>query len=315
MSFTWRRDLRFYLLCVAMLAIALALTRPTIVYKGSAYDLLIIVDITGSMNARDYSEAGRTISRLDQSKAVLRALIADLPCRSRVGLGIFTERKSFLLFEPVSLCDNYAAVDGAINALNWRMAWEGDSYVARGLYSGIDMASGLRADLIFMTDGQEAPPLPVSGPPQFTGHSGKVGGVIVGVGGLTPAPIPKFDERGNEVGFWAMAEVPQENRAGLPPPDAASRAGYNPRNAPFGGDAAVGTEHLSALREDYLRELAQASTLSYVRLGERSDLRTAVLRSAHPRQLETEADLRPLPAAIAALALVLVYVLSLCKGA
>jgi mxaL protein len=314
MSSFRRRDLRLYLLCVATIAIGIALSRPTIVRMGAAHDFLIVVDITGSMNVRDYNEAGQAISRLERSKAALRALVADLPCQSRVGLGIFTERQSFLLFEPVPLCDNFSAVIGAIDSLDWRMAWEGDSYVSRGLYSGIELARNLRADLLFLTDGHEAPPLPSSGPPAFPGKPGEVGGVVVGVGGLDPAPIPKFDERGNAIGFWAMAEVPQENRSGLPPKDAASRAGYNPRNAPFGGEAAVGTEHLSALREAHLRHLATVTALGYVRLDRGSDWQSVVLEHAHSRQLETETDLRPLPAAVAMLALVLVYALPLLKG-
>jgi len=232
-----------------------------------------------------------------------------------VGLGIFTERQSFLLLEPVALCNNFPAIDSAIDSLDWRMAWEGDSYVAQGLYSAIALARDLQADLVFLTDGQEAPPLPASGPPAFQSESAKVAGVVVGVGGLKAVPIPKFDERGFPVGFYAMSEVPQENRSGLPPPDAASRAGYNPRNAPFGGEAAVGTEHLTAVRETYLQTLARTTALGYVRLREDADLAKALTQRAHPRMLDTETDLRPLPAALALIALIMFYVASLFRGA
>jgi mxaL protein len=120
-------------------------------------------------------------------------------------------------------------------------------------------------------------------------------------------PIPKFDERGAQIGFYTMADVPQENRSGLPPPDAASRAGYNPRNAPFGGEAAVGVEHLTSVRETYLQTLAARTSLGYVRLDDDSKLREALNRHARPRWLDTATDLRPIPAALALLALAWFY--------
>lgn len=294
-------------LWVTVIALVIALLHPMGTFRRSAYDVLLIVDITGSMNARDYVSSGRAISRLDRTKSALRALLAGLPCRSRVGLGIFTERQSFLLLEPVEICANFSALDGAVDALDWRMTWEGDSFVARGLYSAMALASDLGATLIFLTDGHEAPPLPASGPPPFAGEAGKVAGIVVGVGGLSPVPIPKFDERGSQVGFYTMADVPQENRSGMPPPDAASRAGYNPRNAPFGGEAAVGTEHLTSVREAYLQTLASGTSLGYVRLDDDSGLRQALDRQARLRWLDTRSDLRPIPAVLALVALIWFY--------
>ena len=38
----------------------------------------------------------------------------DIPCQSRLGLGVFSERRSFLLFNPVEVCGNYDALEGAI---------------------------------------------------------------------------------------------------------------------------------------------------------------------------------------------------------
>jgi mxaL protein len=192
-------------------------------------------------------------------------------------------------------------------SLDWRMAWEGDSYIASGLYSALALARDLRADLLFFTDGHEAPPLPASGPPPFEGARGKVGGVIVGVGGRAAVPIPKFDDRGHETGFWSMEDVPQENRSGIPPKDAASRAGFNPRNAPFGGAAAVGTEHLTELREEHLESLAHGTGLGYVHLTDAKELRAAVARHADARTISTSVDLSALPASVALVALILIY--------
>ncbi len=237
-------------------------------------DLLLVIDVTGSMNARDYMLDGRPAARLDAAKRAGRALLAGLPCQSRLGLGIFTERRTFLLFEPAEVRENFAAIDGAIEALDWRMAWEGDSPHRpwRALRRGHRRRAENRPH--FPDRRPRGTALPSSTLPAFDGKPGEVAGLLVGVGGLDPIPIPKFDDDGREVGFYAETDVPQENRSGPPPADAPSRAGWNPRNAPWGAaEAATGTEHLSALREEHLHALAAQTGLGYARLTEPSSTR------------------------------------------
>ena len=245
------------------------------------------------MNARDYKIDGRPTSRLDFAKAALRGLVADLPCPSRVALAIFTEREPFLLFEPIDVCENFAAIDAAIAGLDWRMAWEGDSRISAGLFRAIEMARRLSADLLFVTDGQEAPPLPAYGAPVFDGKRGEVAGLILGAGGYELAPIPKFDDRGREIGVIGAEEVPHESRFGLPPPGAEQREGFNARNAPFGGAMPIGTEHLTSVREPYLRELADATGLVYAHLDRPDGLAGALRAVARPRAALAPLDLRP----------------------
>lgn len=302
------RTLALAATCVLALAATIA---PRLSKTTDAYRLLAVVDITGSMNVRDYSFEGRPSSRLDTVKRALGALAARLPCGSRMGLGMFTERRTFLLFEPVEVCADFAPLDGAIGALDWRMAWEGDSYIASGLYSAIDLAGPLDADLLFFTDGQEAPPLPASGAPAFSGAPGKVRGLIVGVGGETPAPIPKFDRDGREIGFYAMTDVPQENRHGLPPTGSEQREGWHPRNAPWGAEDATGQEHLSAVRTDHLKDLAAATGLTYAPLADAARLAAAIKASARPRPVEGTLDTAPLPATLALLLLAALYLAQL----
>ena len=301
------RDLRVWLLGLAFCGLIAALAQPRVTLSHPAYDLLFVLDITGSMNARDYRLEGQPASRLQFVKHTLRQLLARLPCGSRFGLAIFTERRSFLLFVPVEVCENFAPIDGALAALDWRMAWEGDSRIASGLHSAIEMAGELQADLVLLTDGQEAPPLPTTGPPAFEGEPGDVRGLIVGVGGRTPVPIPKFDDRGREIGFVAAEDVPHETRVGPPPADASSREGWHPRNAPFGAVPIVGSEHLTAVREEHLRALARQTGLGFALLTDAGALETALRREAVPRSIETAVDLRPLPAGLALAALLAVY--------
>ncbi|WP_245314638.1 vWA domain-containing protein [Labrys sp. WJW] len=254
--------------------------------------MLAVVDITGSMNTRDYQLGNEPVSRLAVAKTRVKAMVADLPCSSRFALALFAERVTFLLFEPVEVCANYGALAGTIDAIDWREAWEGDSHVASGLFSAVGMAGQLKTNLVFITDGQEAPPLPSSGGPAFDGEKGSVNGLIVGTGGYGLSPIPKFDERGREIGFWSADEVPHESRFGLPPPYAEQRSGYNPRNAPFGSEAAAGSEHLSSVRESYLQMLGRQTGLSYRHLTDNLDLAGELMQSGAKRQTDSFVDLR-----------------------
>lgn len=260
------RDPRFWLLGAALLCFTAALVVPPVGARRDSFDLLVVTDITGSMNTRDYSEEGRPVSRLEKVKTILRQMLIDLPCQSHVALGLFAERDIFLLFRPIEVCSNFAPISGTVAALNWREGWEGDSHIAEGLYRAIALASDLHTDLMFMTDGQEAPPLPWSGGPTFDGKPGAIKGVIVGVGGYALSPIPKYDDNGRQIGFYGPDDVLQESRFGLPPPGAEKRPGYNPRNAPFGNVNINNNEHLSSVKEPYLKGLARKTGLGYAHL-------------------------------------------------
>lgn len=304
------RGWRFLALALAIALTLAALVVPALPVRRTGAEILMVVDITGSMNVRDYAQDGKPVSRLDMAKAALRQLVADLPCGSRVALALFTERQPFLLFAPIEVCADFAPLDGALAALDWRMAWEGDSRIAAGLHRAIAMAAGLGTDLVFVTDGQETPPLPGGEPPPFDGRPGAVRGLIVGAGGYALSPIPRYDERGREKGFYGEADVSQENRFGPPPSDAESREGYNPRNAPFGAAAARGTEHLSSVREPYLKRLAGTTGLAYAHLDGAGGLDAPVRAAVTPRALKGSLDPRPI---LGVLALVLMLA-TLCAG-
>lgn len=279
-------DWRFLGLAAAAALAAVAAINPRLPGAALGRDLFVVVDITQSMNVRDIDGE----SRLDAAKAAIGALLSRLPCGARVGLGVFTERRSLTLIAPVEVCAAYAPLTEAVSGLDWRMAWEGDSMIARGLHHALDRAAALDAGLVFLTDGHEAPPPPYSGPPRYEGPGAPRGGVIVGVGGIEPAPIPRFDDFGREVGFWRPSDVQHApSRMGPPPPDASSRPGWHPRNNPYGESDLQGAEHLSALRLSYLLSLAEPLGLGVTTLAdgpEAMDAAIAAAVTAHPLQTD-----------------------------
>lgn len=306
----WRDNLadpRTLLLLAAFALLLVAIALPPIPSDRKGVEFIAVVDITGSMNTRDYKQGGKPVSRLAIAKDALKELIASLPCPSRMGLALFTERVPFLLFEPTDVCTDYGTLAVAIDSIDWREGWQGDSHIAAGLYNAVDLAKSLKSDLVFITDGQEAPPLPAMGGPTFEGKKGDVRGLIVGAGNYELSQIPKFDDRGNEIGFVEPGEVPNESRFGPPPADAESRPGYDARNAPFGGTAAEGTEHLSSVREPYLKSLAEKTGLTYVHMEGSSGLASALEAVGTPHPSKGYLDLRWVPATLAFAALAVLF--------
>ncbi len=307
----WRRpalhDARFWLMAVAWLLCLIALMRPALTRERPRVEALIVVDITTSMMVRDMAGRSDAVSRLAAVKTQLAQALADMPCGSRVGLGVFSERRSFLLLSPVEVCANFAPLAGTLSALDWRMAWEGDSRLAAGLDDAIGLAEGVGSGIVFITDGHEAPPLPLGQEPSAAAAPPRRG-LVVGVGAATPSPIPRFDADGREAGFLAATEVVQENRSGPPPPGMESRPGWNARNAPFGSEAASGDEHRSSLHEAYLQALADRRGLRYARLAGSDALLAEIESATASRRVPARIELAPM-LALAALGLLVAIAL------
>jgi mxaL protein len=302
-----RIDAAGILLVLAFLSALLACLPLQQLRPRPVYTYIAIVDITRSMNVEDYRRGDRAVSRLEFVRQALQRAVADLPCGSRFGLGVFTERHAALLFEPIETCHGFPAIAEALQHLDWRMAWAADSRIAVGLLDAMNLLQRYDAQLLFITDGQEAPPINPRYRTTFDEVQGRMHGLVIGTGGLTPAPIPKFDPSGRRLGFVEPDEVPHRSTFGLSEMAPDEIEGYHARNAPFGNREVTATEHLSALREDYLRQLAVDSGLSYLRLESGDQLTHALTRRERARTAPSPVDLRPWPAALALLCLAVVY--------
>lgn len=291
------------MLAAAALALAVCLFNPGWPVTRARFDHVIVLDITQSMNVEDETVDGRPIARLAYAKTLLREALLRLPCGSKVGWGVFTEYRSLLLFEPVEVCANLAELRSTLSRIDGRMAWTGNSEIAKGLHSGIAIVKELqsRPSLVFVTDGHEAPPLNPRHRPAFDDKPGEVAGLIVGVGGLTPMPIPKTDPNGRPLGFWRADEVAQTDPysqgrgtsvAGEAMVDDAGKAANLP-------DAPSGAEQLSSLHEAYLRLLAREQGLAFVRLDGIDGLADALTAPTLAKPVTVRADGRLLFAALA----------------
>lgn len=312
----WRLGGQRWLLVAVALLLAVALVDPQVSMERARFDHVVVFDVTQSMNVTDEQVAGQPVSRLDFAKRALRATLLKLPCGSKVGWAIFTEYRSLLLFAPIEVCANLDELRSTLARIDSRMAWTGNSEVAKGLHSAIGIALALpeKPSLVFITDGQEAPPLSPQYRPKFDDKPGEVQGLIVGVGDLVASPIPKSDPQGLPLGFWRADEVAQVDPRSQG--RGASVAGEKMVDEP-GGRVAVapslgatpGREHLSALREGYLQLLAGEQQMSFHRLQTPEGLQAALMAPALAKPLPVHTGGRTVFAAIALGLLALRYVL------
>ena len=255
----WSGESRLLVLALILLVIAVAL--PPVTVPRHTFDHIVVFDISQSMGVEDYELDGAPVSRLDFARHAVHETLRELPCGSRVGWGVFTEYRTLLLLAPIEVCANYGDLVASLDQIDGRMRWANASEVSKGVYWGLRAAqeAGGTSSILFFTDGQEAPPIDPTNPPRRFDDvvPGDTPGTIIGTGGDSPRRIPKIDEDGKRVGYWRAWEVLQRH------------------GETAGGDAKP-REHLSALREAHLRNLAQDVGLQYTRMTDLASVSRAM---------------------------------------
>ncbi len=266
-------------LLIAILLLAATFTYPTLQLERSTYRYVFVFDISQSMNVMDVPGTDHAITRLEYAKKTTLEALSEMPCGTEAGLALFTGHRTFLLITPIETCRNYREISVMLNNINWRMTWEMKSEIAKGLFKSIGLLNLIddNTRLVFITDGHESPPINPETPPRFPGQVGEINGLILGVGGNSPVPIPKFDiNTGEPEGFWKAEDVEHTDV-------------YTKTS---GGAAAniIGTEHLSSLKETYLQGLADKTGLTYHRLASSDNLYDLIKTPAlgNPRMITTD---------------------------
>ncbi|HEU5294805.1 MAG TPA: quinoprotein relay system zinc metallohydrolase 2 [Burkholderiaceae bacterium] len=275
-------DPRARTLWFAFALLLLALAMPRVPLPRHTVDQIVVFDITQSMDVPDQGLDGHSVSRLRFARESVRRALPDLPCGSKVGWAVFAEYRTLLLMAPIEVCENHAELVAALERIDGTMRWSNASEITKGVFWAMrtarDTAAGGAVQVVFMTDGHEAPPLGARTLRLFDDlHPGEQPGWLVGVGGDTPQPIPRADKFGRPIGLWRADEVVQQ--------------------------PGTSSEHLSALHEAHLEALARQVGFRYARLRSLESIRPVLHDPRAAQRVMVPTDVSPLPVATALLLL------------
>jgi Ca-activated chloride channel family protein len=198
------RRLFLTLLSLLWVSLVLAVMRPQWVdqfthLQSEGYDLMLAVDISGSMRALDFSTEEKMVSRLDVTKNVVEKFVHDRE-GDRIGLILFGENA--YLHVPLTLDTTSVSqmLQNTVSGMAGNATAIGDA-IGLAVRNLRDRPEGSRV-IVLLTDGEDTassiPPLEAAKLAQQYGI--RVYVIGVGKNGLVPYP----DGRGNIV----MAEVP-----------------------------------------------------------------------------------------------------------
>ena len=269
-----------------LLLLSTAVLKPVDLQR-SVYSFQIGFDISQSMNVEDMSLDGEAVTRLVYAKAMAATLLQQLPCGSSVGWSVFTGRRTLTLITPLEVCEHYSGLVSSLAEVDGSMRWSNGSSIGKGIHQIMRAANDFEqaSSIIFMTDGQEAPPLEQGQRGVPNTDNFKINGLLVGVGGDTPMPIPKSDASGETTGFWRAEDVVQRV----------------PANATLVG------EEFSRRDDERLSSLARLTRLEYVALDSTQTLPDQAMRADYAEQRLALTDLRWIPASAALLLLILKF--------
>jgi Ca-activated chloride channel family protein len=205
------------LVSAGLIVLVLALARPqrTETYsetRQEGHDLMLTIDLSGSMLAEDFELNGERINRLQAIKPVIQAFINNRP-NDRIGLVVFAG-KAYTLAPPtfdhewlarqierlrVGLMEDGTALgDGLGVALTRLEHRTNDSKSTEG---NDDKTPPQKSFVILLTDGSSNRGLLT---PMQAAEIAKARGVTVytiGAGKDGSAPFPIFDAMGNKMGY------------------------------------------------------------------------------------------------------------------
>lgn len=295
-----RRDVS--MLAAAFLLLIIAAFKPTIPLPRNIYSYILVVDISQSMNVEDATLNGKSTSRIAYTQAMLHQVIANMPCDTRVSIGLFAGVSIAALYNPIEVCSNYAAIQDTIDHLDWRTAWSGNSRLRDSM---LTLARVLRAfpepaQVVYFSDGEEAPKLHAFNTKDLTNFQGGNGWLFVGIGSIEGAPIPKYDEKNQLIGYWS-----NDSFAMQPGIAQISEANLGVRDNNVAGG--TGDRFISKLQEDYLKDLSKEVSGDYVRGDSLQSILTAMKHQKPARTDIAPYGIHWILASIAALLVLVTY--------
>ncbi len=289
---------------VATILLLLALIKPQIQLKQEVHNYLLVADVTQSMNAEDEKLNNQNVSRLAYTRHLMKKIVETSPCGTYISVGIFASDNVALLITPLEVCTNYDAITDSIEHLEWRMAWKGNSRLSFGVRAAANTFDSLNvpAQMLFFTDGDEAPRVNVTIKQDLSGIQIGKNFVFVGVGGHAKVAVPRYNAANKRVGFWPVSDNNNAGAVGVTYADA-SLDDPDPSVA-----SAEYDRFLSQLEDDYLTSLAGEIKAKYIE-GQNTPAFYAFVQQQKPAaSFVTAYSIRWLYLMLAAILILLTYV-------
>jgi Ca-activated chloride channel family protein len=189
--------LRFLLTFLAALSLGCALLQPRwgfeeemVQHEGR--DLLVAIDISRSMLAKDYES-----SRLELAKDTIKKLVSALSCE-RVGLLLFASSA----WIQCPLTEDYDAIKSFVDMIDYDSVSSGSTDIAAPIMTALDlyerMPSKKNKILVLVTDGEDL--VGNMNSMQQRAHDAGLSLFVIGLGTQEGAPIPCYDEHGTQTG-------------------------------------------------------------------------------------------------------------------
>ena len=166
--------------------------------KTEGIDIVLVIDISGSMQAMDYEKGGQRESRIDAVKDVVREFIRDRP-NDRIGMVVFGTHA--YVASPLTLDHDW--LERNLDRVRIGLV-EGNTAIGAGIGTGINRLRDTNAKskvIVLLTDGGEN----IKNPPALEAAKAakefNVRVYTVGAGSQGLADMPVYDRAGNLLGY------------------------------------------------------------------------------------------------------------------
>jgi mxaL protein len=277
----------FIYLSLVFIFLVIAFINPKFTMKKDISNYIFVVDITQSMLTQDALLNGEKVSRLKYAKDISQKVLEQLPCKTKVSIGMFAGVSVAATYTPIEVCENFSAINETIERLDWRSVWAGNTRLRASM---INLARLIRsfpesAQVVYFTDGEEAPKLHAFNTEDLNQFQGANNWLFVGIGSDEGTPIPKYDNKNQLIGYWSnesfalqpgVAQISAQNAGGRD--NNVSNASYD--------------RYLSRLDEKYLKSLAQEVKGNYVNGSDLKEILSAMKKQPSAWRDDTEVQLR-----------------------
>ena len=104
-------NINFIFLFLAFIFLVIAFINPKFTMKKDISNYIFVVDITQSMLTQDALLNGEKVSRLKYAKDISQKVLEQLPCKTKVSIGMFAGVSVAATYTPIEVCENFSAIN------------------------------------------------------------------------------------------------------------------------------------------------------------------------------------------------------------